>query len=59
MKVGDLVRFRRCSQQGKVGVIVEACKPSGVTEGNVLLQLFWVAYSNQTQCFTGSQLELI
>ena len=56
MKVGDLVEFVHCNQQGKNGIIAGLTKPSELAERNPALRLYWVFYEEGVQCFTGNQL---
>jgi hypothetical protein len=58
MKVGDLVIFRNCAQQGKAGIIQMLTEPSCLAKKNPALQLYWVLCDSGVQCFTGSQLVL-
>jgi len=59
LKVGDLVRFRNCAQQGKLGMITCVPERSYLAQSNPMLALYWVAFNGERQCFTGNQLELI
>ena len=59
MSVGDLVRFRNCSQQGEIGIISMLTNPSYVARNNPDMRLYWVSYYGGVQCFTGNQLEVI
>jgi len=59
MKVGDLIMFRRCSQQGKLGIISIVPKQSHLAKSKPELRIYWVFSSIGAQCYTGSQLELI
>jgi len=59
MKVGDLVRFRFCAQQGKVGIISLVPKQSYLAQSNSKLAIYWVVFDKGYQCFTGSQLEIV
>ncbi len=56
MKVGDLVIFQNCAQQGKTGIIQMLTEPSHIAKENAALRLYWVYFSEGIQCFTGSQL---
>ena len=56
MKVGDLVEFRYCEQQGQLGVISIVCERSYVALKDPKLALYWVVYEKGHQCFTGNQL---
>jgi len=58
MNVGDLVIFRRCGYAGKTGIITMLTEPSHIAKSNPNLQLYWVAFEEGIQCFTGSQLIL-
>ena len=55
MKVGDLVRFRKCAPAGKLGIVTIATKPTV----DPLLAIYYVAYEGGTACFTGNQLEVV
>ena len=57
MKVGDLVIFRRCAEEGKVGIISMLTEPSHLAKSKPELRLYWVLCSAGEQCFTGNQLE--
>jgi hypothetical protein len=59
MKVGDLVTFQHCAQQGKAGIITMLTKPSHVARKNHALRLYWVLYNEGIQCFTGNQLVVV
>jgi len=59
MKVGDLVIFRNCAQQGKAGIIQMLTEPSHVAKENPALQLYWVLCDTGVQCFTGNQLVIV
>ena len=59
MKVGDLVMFRNCEQEGQTGIITVRCKASEVALGNPALRLFWVVFEDGVRCFTGNQLRLV
>ena len=59
MKVGDLVMFRNCAPQGKIGIISMCTNPSPVAKMDPKLRLFWVFYDAGIQCFTGNQLRLV
>ena len=56
MKVGDLVTFQNCAQQGKAGIIQMLTEPSYVAKKNPALQLYWVLCDTGVKCFTGNQL---
>jgi len=57
VRVGDLVKFRLCAQQGQIGMI------SGVPKHDSIYPpgcwLYWVAFAGGVQCFTGNQLVMI
>ena len=59
MKVGDLVLFQRCAQQGTTGVITMLTKPSHLAMTKPELRLYWVLCDSGVQCFTGNQLVLV
>ena len=59
MKVGDIVRFRFCAQEGELGIVSMLTKPSHVAKNNRKLRLYWVLYRGGNQCFTGNQLEIV
>ena len=59
MKVGDLVMFQHCAQQGTLGVISMLTKPSHLAKKNDALQIYWVVFVGGVQCFTGGQLTLV
>ena len=59
MKVGDLVMFQNCAQQGTAGIITMLTKNSSVAEENPALRLYWVLCDTDVQCFTGNQLRLV
>ncbi|MBN86773.1 MAG: hypothetical protein CL885_04550 [Dehalococcoidia bacterium] len=59
MKVGDLIMFQNCAQQGKTGIIQKLTKPSCVSKENPALQLYWVLCDTGVQCFTGNQLVVV
>lgn len=58
MKVGDLVRFRKCAQTGMLGIITVACKQSHLSRENPALRLYQVVFEGGELCFTGNQLVL-
>ena len=58
MKVGDLVMFQNCAQQGKTGIVTMLTKPSHVARTKPKLRLYWVLCDSGVQCFTGNQLVL-
>ena len=55
MKAGDLVRFRNCAPEGKLGIVTIATKPTV----DPLLRIYYVSYEGGTACFTGNQLEVV
>ena len=59
MKVGDLVKFRNCAQQGMFGIISMLTEPSHVAKTNPDFRIYWVAYEGGNECFTGNQLVLV
>ncbi len=59
MKVGDLVRFRKCKQEGKFGMITLIPKPSHLAQSMPHLRLYWVLCDTSVKCFTGNQLVLV
>ena len=59
MKLGDLVTFQNCAEQGKAGIITMLTKPSRVAKENAALRLYWVLCDTGVQCFTGNQLRLV
>ena len=59
MKIGDLVTFQNCVQQGKAGIITMLTKPSLLAKVNPSLRLYWVLSDTDVQCFTGNQLRLV
>ena len=59
MKVGDLVMFQHCVQNGKIGMITMLTNPTHVAKSNTALRLYWVLCDIGVQCFTGNQLEVI
>ena len=59
MKVGDLVMFRNCAQEGMIGIISILTNPSHLARENPELRLYWVFCDTGVQCFTGNQLRLI
>ena len=59
MKVGDLVRFRKCAQVGMLGIITAAHKQSHLSRENPALRLYQVVFEGGEQCFTGNQLALV
>ena len=59
MKVGDLVMFRNCAQEGNMGIISMLTDPSPVAKMNPALRLFWVLCDTGIQCFTGNQLRMV
>ena len=58
MKVGDLVIFQNCAEQGKAGIVTMLTKPTRVAKENHALQLYWVLHDAGIECFTGNQLRL-
>jgi hypothetical protein len=54
MQLGDLVMFRNCSQEGKLGVI--AIIPNHDTLYPPGCWLYWVIHEEGMHCFTGNQL---
>ncbi len=56
MKVGDLVMFRNCAQQGMFGIISLVAKRSYLARSNPGLALYWVLCEGEILCFTGNQL---
>jgi len=59
LKAGDIVMFRQCAQQGKIGMVSMATKHSQIAKTNPELRLYWVFHNNDVKCFTGSQLVLV
>ena len=59
MKVGDMVIFQNCAQQGKAGIVTMLTKPSHVAKKNPALRLYWVLCDSGVRCFTGNQLVLV
>jgi hypothetical protein len=59
VKVGDLVMFRNCMQQGTMGIISVLSKPSHLAKANPKLRIYWVVCPDGEQCFTGNQLVLV
>ena len=59
MKVGDLVQFRYCAQQGQFGMVTCVPKRSHLAKSNPKLAIYWVAFIDGVQCFTGNQLEVV
>ena len=59
MKVGDLVMFQNCMQQGMMGIISLLSKPSHLAKTDPKLRIYWVVYPGGEQCFTGNQLILV
>ena len=59
MKVGDLVTFQNCPQQGTAGIITMLTKNDGIAEENPSLRLYWVLCDTGVECFTGHQLRLV
>ena len=57
MKVGDLIKFRYCAQQGQVGMISQVPKHDSIYPQGCWL--YWVVFTGGVQCFTGNQLEVI
>ena len=57
MKVGDLVEFKNCSEQGKVGVVVICPPPQPkIPEGS---WVYRVSSNGKEALFTGSQLKVV
>ena len=54
MQLGDLVMFRNCSQEGKLGVI--AIIPNHDTLYPPGCWIYWVIHEEGMHCFTGNQL---
>ena len=54
MKVGDLVMFRNCAQEGEFGII--SIVPKHDTSYPPGCWLYWVVSDTGMQCFTGNQL---
>ncbi len=59
MKVGDLVMFRNCAQEGMTGIISMLTEPSHVARENPTLRLYWVLCDTGILCFTGNQLRMV
>ena len=59
MKVGDLVVFRNCAQQGTTGIITMLSKNSPIAKENPSLRIYWVLCDTGIKSFTGYQLELV
>ncbi len=59
MKVGDMVIFCNCEQEGDIGIITRLTEPSHVVQKNAALRLYWVLCDTGVQCFTGNQLRLV
>ena len=59
MKIGDLVRFRKCKQEGKFGMITLIPKQSHLAQSMPHLRLYWVWYDASLECFTGNQLVVV
>jgi len=57
-KVGDLVMFQYCAQQGQIGMIKMTTKHTHLAKSNPDLAIYWVFHNHSVQCFTGSQLVL-
>jgi len=55
MKAGDIVQFRYCAQQGKMGMITMVPKQSHLAKSNPDLRLYMILSSEGVQCFTGNQ----
>jgi hypothetical protein len=58
MKAGDLIMFRDCTQQGKLGIVSLVTEPSPLARENPELRIYWVLVEEELKCFTGSQLVL-
>ena len=56
MKIGSLVKLRRCSFQGKVGMITLVPRQSHLAKSNPELAIYLVLLDNNVQCFTGNQM---
>ena len=59
MKVGDLVKFQHCGEEGMLGIITIVCEKSSVSKWNDKLALYWVMCDDAIKCFTGNQLVLL
>jgi hypothetical protein len=62
MKVGDLVKFCKCSLAGTTGIVMSTQASSPEFSGKPHLALTWVSISSmggKVQCFSGSQLEVV
>jgi len=58
MKAGDLVMFRDCTQQGKLGIVSLVTEPSPLARENPELRIYWVLVEEEIKCFTGGQMVL-
>jgi hypothetical protein len=58
MKAGDLVMFRHCAQQGKLGIVSLATEPSPLARKKPGLRIYWVLVEEDLKCFTGNQMVL-
>jgi len=58
MKAGDLVMFRGCVQQGKLGIVSLVTEPSPLARDKPELRIYWVLVEAEEKCFTGSQMVL-
>jgi hypothetical protein len=58
VKLGDLVVFRNCAQQGMFGIISLVPKKNHLARSIPGLALYWVLCEGEVLCFVGNQLVL-